>query len=265
MNTLDIYKCFNEINDLNSKESIKENFEKICNEILKYTKSDSVSLFIFDLETYALKPYIVTSKIDKLKVFNEQLKVSKEDLIKILNDKSTYYQLYLKESEILEKYEIKEIPDIQYNHCYKMVIGDEFLGVINICYIKESKNNTTEEMHEFLKFISNMTGIVIKNFRLGEKIEVENHKRVVVENELDNYFDISADLVSIYEINGNISKFSDSWIKLLGWSIEELNSFKMKDIVHKDDSENIKKLNKYLLKSDGCVRNKKAKTTLRHS
>lgn len=263
MEKLEIYKVFSEISNLTCKKVIKEAFEKICTLILQYTKSDSVSLFIFDIESNSLKPYIVTSEIDELKLFNKQLNVSKEDLINTLNDKSTWYKLYRNGNEFSQKYEIEVLIDINYNHTYKMVIDNKFLGIINVCYSKESKNNITEEMHEFIKFISNMIGVIINNFRLRKKIELENDKRSEVENELDKYFDISSDLVSICELDGTISRFSDSWMKLTGWNFEELNNLKMKDIIHEDDAENVYKINRYLLNEDK-IKNKKAQTTLRH-
>jgi PAS domain S-box-containing protein len=55
--------------------------------------------------------------------------------------------------------------------------------------------------------------------------------------ELDNFFSLSTNLLCIAGIDFSFRKFNSEWQKMLGYTIDELASYKFTDLVHPDDIE----------------------------
>jgi two-component system, sensor histidine kinase len=62
-------------------------------------------------------------------------------------------------------------------------------------------------------------------------------KRELAEKELETFFAVSVDLLSISGMDGYFRKISPAWADLLGYSIEELFTIPLLDLVHPEDMQ----------------------------
>ncbi len=56
-----------------------------------------------------------------------------------------------------------------------------------------------------------------------------------MDNTIQDWFETAVDLMCIMHPDGKIDKFSQSWPKTLGWSVQELEQFTLFDLIHPDD------------------------------
>lgn len=69
---------------------------------------------------------------------------------------------------------------------------------------------------------------------IGERVAIQKELERKSE-ELENFFNVSLDLLCIADFEGNFVKVSKAWSNILGYSIEELSNKKFMDFVHPDD------------------------------
>nr|WP_304284767.1 PAS domain-containing sensor histidine kinase [Clostridium paraputrificum] len=62
----------------------------------------------------------------------------------------------------------------------------------------------------------------------------ESEKRVYKEKELEDYVEISTDLIATLDCNGKFIKVNDQWTNILGWSAEEMLGMSFYDLVDQD-------------------------------
>lgn len=246
----EIYNELNNINNLKSETCRKELLIKICNKILLYTKSDGISIWIYNTKKSILKEYISINEKVEYKYTNLKISINKEILEKIINRDLISDKLELTSdiisNNVLEFYDLKKNPEINCIGYYKIIIDDEFIGILNIYYLYEPKIKLVNKTDELIKSIIKMIGIIIKNSQAYYENLLKSKKIETIERKIEKYFEVSSDLVCIYELHNHIIKFNHNWTILLGWSIDELIGFNFNHLVHEDDHEELNSLLEYL-------------------
>jgi PAS domain S-box-containing protein len=67
----------------------------------------------------------------------------------------------------------------------------------------------------------------------GISSDITHFKRI--EQERNQFFSLTLDLLCIADFNGRILRVNPSWEKTLGWTPEELTSRQYLELVHPDD------------------------------
>lgn len=217
MGGISVYRNLNDINTLKSDKDVKSAISHICKDILEYMKADSISVYVFNKLEDTLVPFVEQGDIENF-----------IDGDKYKHD--TFGKHY--EDDFFET--------------YKLCLDYEFIGRLNIRYKPEysCKDLYSEFINDACKLIS----IIIRGWLLNKEIVCENKKRAIVENELDEYLNKSADFVCIYDENGKLVNSSSNWDKILGWSKEYLLNWNIGDCIHCDDKKIIENLNEHLSK-----------------
>ena len=116
----------------------------------------------------------------------------------------------------------------------------EFIGLLNISYNKGSL--PINNIDSFMKTICIEIGMLVKRFRLSQRLSKELKERKELEEELELFLSTATDLLAIIDEKGNIKKVNSKWTETLGWSEEELYSINLGKIIHPDDLEKSKEL-----------------------
>lgn len=240
----ELYKNYNRAIMENNFERKNDNMKlndilnNISQYILEYTKSDGLSLMIYDEKIEGLKSIInLENSVLNIKE-NEVISLKKADI------QSEVYRKY--SNCILHKDKLPDIlrdksvlvDELNYFGNYSIRLFDEFIGIIFLSY--RDNNYPRFNCDEYMKYICNQIAMLIKNIRLSEEVSVENKKRKYTEKELERFLSVSADLVAIIGKDKYIKRLSPSWTSVLGWSEEELLSMLITDIIHPEDLESFK-------------------------
>ena len=240
----ELYKNYNRAIMENNFERKNDNMKlndilnNISQYILEYTKSDGLSLMIYDEKIEGLKPIInLENSVLNIKE-NEVISLKKADI------QSEVYRKY--SNCILHKDKLPDIlrdksvlvDELNYFGNYSIRLFDEFIGIIFLSY--RDNNYPRFNCDEYMKYICNQIAMLIKNIRLSQEVSVENKKRKYTEKELERFLSVSADLVAIIGKDKYIKRLSPSWTSVLGWSEEELLSMLITDIIHPEDLESFK-------------------------
>ena len=240
----ELYKNYNRAIMENNFERKNKNMKlndilnNISQYILEYTKSDGLSLMLYDEKIEGLKPIInLENSVLNIKE-NEVISLKKADI------QSEVYRKY--SNCILHKDKLPDIlrdksvlvDELNYFGNYSIRLFDEFIGIIFLSY--RDNNYPRFNCDEYMKYICNQIAMLIKNIRLSQEVSVENKKRKYTEKELERFLSVSADLVAIIGKDKYIKRLSPSWTSVLGWSEEELLSMLITDIIHPEDLESFK-------------------------
>ena len=240
----ELYKNYNRAIMENNFERKNKNMKlndilnNISQYILEYTKSDGLSLMIYDEKIEGLKSIInLENSVLNIKE-NEVISLKKADI------QSEVYRKY--SNCILHKDKLPDIlrdksvlvDELNYFGNYSIRLFDEFIGIIFLSY--RDNNYPRFNCDEYMKYICNQIAMLIKNIRLSQEVSVENKKRKYTEKELERFLSVSADLVAIIGKDRYIKRLSPSWTSVLGWSEEELLSMLITDIIHPEDLESFK-------------------------
>ena len=225
---------FNNNNDMNLNKILSN----IGEHILDYTQADGLSILLYNKEKKGLVPAI---KLKKSKIYLKNV-----DFIPIENYKNIYgYRKYFNcifptnNMPNLQTVKFNNINEVSYSGNYTIELCNELIGFIGLSY---SNNNAPKfNSDEYMKYICNKIAMIIKNIRLANEVYIENKKRKYTEKELEQYLDISVDLVAIIDREGYLKRLSSSWSNVLGWSEEELLSMSLTDIIHPQELEEFKK------------------------
>lgn len=257
MDEISIYKNLHDIDSLKSEESVKKVISHICNDLLKYIKSDGISVYIYNMSEGTIVPFIELKDAKKYSQKYTNIKIEK-DMLELINLRGmelfpierieTFFN-----STKGELYKLEKVCDKSYFWTFKLAIGDDFLGTFNIMY--KSDNVCKNEYYDVIIHVCKLISIIISGWILNKNLILENKKRIIVENELDEYLDKSIDLVSKYAIGGKLLSLSSSWTKVLGWSKDDLANRDIYEYAHLDDIGIIENLNIYLQNKN----NKKAR------
>lgn len=261
MEEVNIYKNLNDINTLKCDKDVKRVVGNICKDLMEYTKANGITIYVYNMKKGVLIPYIglgngeeYTSKYTEINIVKKQLEIVSLRGIELypinrvsnfINASSFYYN------------ELEKFDDKNFFRSYKLSADDEFIGTLNITYIPENvcKNVDSNLVFSACKLIS----IIIRGWILNKEIIIENKKRIIMENELDDYLDKSIDLFSVYSAKGKLLKISSSWTKMLGWSKEDLLDRDMYKNIHVEDRKAITYLKEHLHNSKNTNANVKTR------
>ena len=245
----ELYKNYNKavnlnyfINKANDNPNLKEVLNNISESILDYTGADGVSIWLYDKDKEGLALYT------KLKYATISLKDIEFIQIKEDDIYLSKYKDYFNCMIPVEEMDGKSInyyyaDKISYYGDYKIELHNEFIGIIGLNYKRGNSPNFNSD--EYMKYICNKIAMIIKNIKLSEKVYIENKKREYTEKELQQYLNISVDLIAMIKKDGYFKKLSPNWYNVLGWSEEELLSIYIEDIVHPDDVVDFTNSKKY--------------------
>ncbi|MEG1409582.1 MAG: PAS domain S-box protein [Terrisporobacter sp.] len=239
----ELYKNYNrtiesEFNNTTTSNNFGLNkiLNNIAKKVLDYTDADGISILLYDEDKEGLIPAINLKSSKEILENISFIPLQKSDI------DSGKYRDYL--NCIIPKYKIPNLLSVDYNYInllgytgnYVVELSNEFIGIICINY---SINNYPKfNSDEYMKYICSKIAMIIKNIRLSNEVYLENKKRKYTEKELEQYLNISVDLVSVVGKNGYFKRVSPNWYNVLGWSEEELLSMKYSDIVHPEELEN---------------------------
>ena len=240
----ELYKNYNRAIMENNFERKNKNMKlndilnNISQYILEYTKSDGLSLMLYDEKIEGLKPIInLENSVLNIKE-NEVISLKKADIQSEVYRK--YSNCILHKDKLPDMLREKDVlvEELNYFGNYSIKLFDEFIGIIALSY--RNDNYPRFNCDEHMKYICNQIAMLIKNIRLSQEVSVENKKRQYTEKELERFLNVSADLVAIIGKDRYIKKLSPSWTNVLGWSEEELLSMLITDIIHPEDLESFK-------------------------
>lgn len=255
----ELYKNFNRTiikSDYNEIEYYNVDLSKILSNIgeriLDYTQADGLSILMYDGDREGLIPFIKLKNSNK---YFENVKFIPSTITQIYSDeyKSYFNNMYPKTKlSNISISDQKHKDELNYLGNYIVELSDEFIGIISLNY---SNNNSPKfNSDEYMKHICSKIAMIIKNVRLSNQVFIENRKRKYSEKELEQYLNVSVDLVSIVGIDGYLKRLSPNWHNVLGWSEAELLSMSMKEIVHPEEVEKFKSLRKRkLIDIDGQI------------
>ncbi len=238
----ELYNNYNQIATLQNMINMKNNdtniydlLNNICKDFFKYLKADGLSIWMYDSIQKELKPSVkidyANNTIENIKFIKIDNKEKEEEFYKCKNEglKSIYERENIKNIKELENKGIK------YLGIYNIEINDEFMGLLTILYKDDNKPKYNQD--DFIKATCSQIAIIIKNYKLSEKVKIENQKRENTEKELELFLTIAADLMGILGFDGYFKKVTQKWSEVLGWSEEELLSMNIKSIIHPDDKD----------------------------
>lgn len=261
MDEVNIYRNLNDINTLKSDESVKEVVSNICKDLIEYIKADGITVYVYNIKNGTLIPYTALgngkeyiSKYTEINIGKKQLEIIDLRDIELnpINRVSNFIN-----ANRLNYNEFEKFRDDNFFRSYKLSVDSEFIGTLNITYKPE---NVCKDIDSALVFSAcKLISIIIRGWILNKEIILENEKRIIIENELDEYLDKSIDLFSIYSVKGELLKLSYSWTKILGWSKEELLSENIYKNIHVEDRKAIEDLKKYFHNSKNKNANIKAR------
>ena len=235
----ELYKTYNKsmnldyINDVvNNDIDLDKVLENIGESVLDYTGADGISILLYDEDKKGLIPKI------KLKESIRRLKGVDFISVKKSNVYSDEYKPFYDNMIPLESIDsdilaYSDTGGMSYYGGYTIRVNDEFIGVIGVNY--NIGNYPKFNCDEYMKYICNKIAMIIKIINLVEERDIENKKRKYSEKELEQYLDISVDVIAKIGINGDIKMVSPNCYNILGYSIEELLSISVMDIAHPDD------------------------------
>lgn len=244
MEEISIYKNLNDINTLKSDESVKKTISHICEDILEYTKADGICIYIYNKRGCCLNPFIelglgkkyceifskVTMMEEELEIVNLR-GIQLHPLDRIENYANSNIHKY-------DKFEIFDDDNIF--EAYKLYVDDEFIGSLSIIYKPENVYKNLPS--EFIEGVCKLISIIIRGWLLNKEVIMENQRRVIIEDELDEYLNKSTDLIFIHNDKGELINLSSNWTEILGWEKEELLNSNIYENIHFEDEKVIKEL-----------------------
>ncbi|WP_297136745.1 PAS domain-containing sensor histidine kinase [Terrisporobacter sp.] len=266
MDEISIYKKMSNLKDLKNYESVKSILNDICKDIMDYTKSNYVSIFLYNKVSQLLDPFIYIEKGGYFEINEMKNYIDKSTLEEIM-----YGDLIFDKCEKREKinkpqirtiYDFLDEHNIQHLECYKIAMDDEFIGCLNIAYKFKCDNNNIS--NDFITYIRNMIGIIIRNYKLNQDMRIEIEKRIKVENELEDYLESSADMFTVFDLNGDLIKINSNWKEILGWELKQLINNNFMECIYPEDVNKINQLILSLPNNNDIIKNKKYSITIRH-
>lgn len=115
---------------------------------------------------------------------------------------------------------------------YKIVLKEELIGIL--CVKFKDNDSFMNFQHDYLKSICSEIALMVNKCKIQRCIVDESEKRVYKEKELEDYVEISTDLIATLDYNGKFIKVNDQWTNILGWSAEEMLGMSFYDLVDQD-------------------------------
>lgn len=233
---IDIAKSNVQLNSINNL--LKQNldctneftfFNELSDAILESLNCDEFHAWIYFNES--LIPYCSSSYDELTKNFQsiQLTHYQYETLIKPFTGWGLY-DIDSLASNKLHKYYRKTIKQI----CVQPIFyNNKFLGLIYIGY--KDKFTPVVNRNDFISTLCNHFGMSMHNYLLSNNLKIELHKRLKTEKELSFLLRTATDLTATIASNGDFLKINEGWIKLLGYTKEELLSMNLLTLTHSND------------------------------
>ena len=204
-------------------------FNELSDAILESLNCDEFHAWIYFNES--LIPYCSSSYDELTKNFQsiQLTHYQYETLIKPFTGWGLY-DIDSLASNKLHKYYRKTIKQI----CVQPIFyNNKFLGLIYIGY--KDKFTPVVNRNDFISTLCNHFGMSMHNYLLSNNLKIELHKRLKTEKELSFLLRTATDLTATIASNGDFLKINEGWIKLLGYTKEELLSMNLLTLTHSND------------------------------
>ena len=111
---------------------------------------------------------------------------------------------------------------------------------------KQPFTNFLKSRDRFTALTSRIQGktIIEAPYAFLDETEKEYNKRVIVEQELEGFLNVTTELMCIINKEGSFLKVTDKWEKVLGWSEDELLKMKWYELILPEDILYLKQLDK---------------------
>ena len=238
-NHYNMSKIYELINKNKNKVNLNELLEDIIKDLSKHLNADGLSIFLYNKEKNVIIPKVKLGRAKQSLEKYYSIPISQE-LLDIYSNKSILDSIrHIDTMPKTEYLEYNRKHGLEYIGSYKISIDNEFIGLLNITYNKG--NLPINNIDSFMKTICIEIGMLIKRFRLSQRLSKELKERKELEEELELFLSTATDLLAIIDEKGNIKKVNSKWTETLGWSEEELYSINLGKIIHPDDLEKSKK------------------------
>ena len=117
------------------------------------------------------------------------------------------------------------------------LISQEGYALGTLCVIDRVPRNLSEEQKESLKALSRLVVTQMELRRSVSDLSRAIRERRMTEEELDQLFTVSLDMLCIAGMDGYFKRINPAWQKTLGVPIEELLARPYNDFVHPDDRQ----------------------------
>ncbi|MGL5345752.1 MAG: ATP-binding protein [Peptostreptococcaceae bacterium] len=210
-------------------ENLLQEFGQV---IFENFKVDTLAIQIFSKDNKQFKNAVILGEFINI-LGKEEIDINDYNLKEMLK---TNVVEGIKRFEEIKNPHIKEVMlknNINYMGIYKIMYKDEILGLLSIYYKEKDKVIIIRD--DYVKSICNQMGIYLKNKYLLEDLSVELKNRKELERDLQDFVDISVDLVGKFTIDGKIIEINNKWIQTLGWTEDEFRNKNILDLVHPND------------------------------
>lgn len=182
-----------------------------------------------------LVPYYSNNNFNSSHNTDSYIQIDKEEFQSILANYNDYCILPIEKYNDFVKNLYKD--KFKYIGVYPIKFNKDILGVLHVCY--KNKVDFPSKNDSFSTTFAKQLGAIINNYLLTEKLKIEFKKRLEIEEELSFLLNTAVDITATIYKDGKHKKISNSYTKVLGWTLEELNSNHWRNLIHSDDINNI--------------------------
>ncbi len=116
------------------------------------------------------------------------------------------------------------------------IVPQPWMGIESADFLhKPLLQKAMAEYAETLQYRAFLEGEIREYQHLREALERESAERRLVEEQIENFFNVALDLLCIADTKGNFLKLNQAWQNTLGYTIEELQNTPFLNLVHSDD------------------------------
>ncbi|MCD2500949.1 PAS domain S-box protein [Clostridium sp. NSJ-145] len=197
-----------------------------------------------------LVPYYCNNNFNSSHCADSYIPIEKDNFQSILDNYNDYCMLPIEKHNDFIKNLYKD--KFKYIGVYPIKFNNDILGILHVCY--KNKVDFPSKNYSFSATFAKQLGAIINNCLLTEKLKAEFNKRLEIEEELSFLLNTAVDITATISKDGKHKKISNSYTKVLGWTVDELNSGHWRDLIHPDDINNILNIYKYNLSKnyDSC-------------
>ncbi len=128
---------------------------------------------------------------------------------------------------------IRDVKETKSELAVPIKIGKKVVGVLDI---QSDKLEAFDEIDvNTIETLSTQIATAIKNARLYEQAQREITERKKAEEELEDIFNLSPDMIAVCTTEGKFLKVNPSWEKVLGFTTKEILDLGWGKLVHPDD------------------------------
>ena len=204
---------------LSNKTDLMRSLNFIASRIQNYIDCEGLSIWLHNYKNDFMERFAKCGNYDDINIKYKELYSLKEGLL----SKSDKLNLQRKAGIIAVEGNVA---------VYKIVLKEELIGIL--CVKFKDNDSFMNFQHDYLKSICSEIALMVNKCKIQRCIVDESEKRVYKEKELEDYVEISTDLIATLDCNGKFIKVNDQWTNILGWSAEEMLGMSFYDLVDQD-------------------------------